>query len=182
MATIKFFLQSKKSPAGIYVRLRDGIAIDAKAKTKYAIDPNDWSVKKGRPSHLKDEAFKKLNEDLVTFSKDLLAHYNISVGRTTINSNWLKDFINPKPALEKPTDNLCDYFEFYINRKQNALRNSTVKKLRVVKHLVQRFQGKGAPILLKNVDLDFKQRFETYCAKEGYSHNTISKATGSSIL
>ena len=36
MATIKYFIQSKNNPAGIYVRLKEGRNIDAKAKTKFA--------------------------------------------------------------------------------------------------------------------------------------------------
>jgi len=47
MATIKFFIQSKRNPAGIYVRLKEGRNIDAKAKTKFSINCEDWSTKKG---------------------------------------------------------------------------------------------------------------------------------------
>ena len=50
MATIKFLIQSKNNPAGIYVRLKEGRLIDIKAKTKLIIDPKDWSNSKGRPS------------------------------------------------------------------------------------------------------------------------------------
>ncbi len=65
MATIHFYLQSKKNPAGIYVRLREGRSIDAKAKTKYAVNPEDWSTSKGQLKSMKDEGFKRLNEDLI---------------------------------------------------------------------------------------------------------------------
>lgn len=44
----KFFLQSENSPAGIYIRLREGRFIDAKAKTKYVINPINWSNTKGQ--------------------------------------------------------------------------------------------------------------------------------------
>ena len=60
MATIKFYLQSKKNPAGIYVRLREGRSIDAKTKTNFVINPSDWNLTKERPKNLKDEGFKKL--------------------------------------------------------------------------------------------------------------------------
>ena len=55
MATIKFYLQSKKNPAGIYVRLREGRNIDAKAKTNFVLNPSDWNLTKERPKNLKDE-------------------------------------------------------------------------------------------------------------------------------
>jgi len=75
MATINFYLQSKNNPAGIYVRLREGVSIDAKAKTKFAINPADWSTTKGQPKNLKDESFKELNNDLINFNAELLGHY-----------------------------------------------------------------------------------------------------------
>jgi hypothetical protein len=58
MATIKFFIQSKNNPAGIYVRLKEGRELDAKAKTQYLVNPDDWSAPKGLPKHLKDETMK----------------------------------------------------------------------------------------------------------------------------
>lgn len=50
MATINFYIQSKKNPAGIYVRLREGRKIDAKAKTNFLINPSDWNPIKQRPN------------------------------------------------------------------------------------------------------------------------------------
>ena len=93
MATIKFFIQSKSNPAGIYVRLREGRNIDAKAKTKFAINPLEWSTSKGKPKTLTEAKHKELHEDLTTLSENLLKHYNISVKTQTIDTQWLKDFI-----------------------------------------------------------------------------------------
>ena len=48
---ISFYLQSKKNPAPIYVRIREGVSIDAKAKTNFSINPERFekgSVKKVR--------------------------------------------------------------------------------------------------------------------------------------
>lgn len=49
MATINFYIQTQHNPAGIYVRLRDGRKIDAKAKTNYVVNPKNWSIKKDNP-------------------------------------------------------------------------------------------------------------------------------------
>ncbi len=177
MATIKFYLQSKNNPAGIYIRLRDGVTVDAKAKTKYSIDPTDWSDKKGQPKNLKDAVFKKLNEDLKNKEKELLAHYNNSVGKTVIDSSWLKLFIHPAPKETQVTENLVEYFDYYIKCKENEITESSIKKLKVVKQLLLRFQGETrTEYQIKNVDQNFKMRFETYCLKEKYSPNTIARA------
>ena len=50
MASIYLLLQSKKSPAVIYIRLRDGRTLDIKAKTNYHIDPINWDEVEQRPT------------------------------------------------------------------------------------------------------------------------------------
>ena len=79
MATIKFIVRSVSEAASIYVRLKEGRNIDISAKTKYIINSNDWSAAKGQPKNLKSIEFKKLNEDLIDLSKELLKHYNNSI-------------------------------------------------------------------------------------------------------
>ena len=140
MATIKFFIQSKNNPAGIYVRLREGVITDAKAKTKFAINPTDWSEKKGHPINLKDENFKKLNSDLAKLSTDLLNHYNNSVGKHTINSQWLKEFINPQQQVETIPRRLVPYFDYYALHKKNVIGSSTYKRNNVYQRLIERFE------------------------------------------
>jgi len=176
MATIKFFIQSKNNPAGIYVRLREGRKIDAKAKTKYAINPNDWSAIKGQPKNLKDESFKKLNEDLTALSTKLLNHYNSSINKLAINSHWLKDFIEPPQQAGSIPEKLLDYFDYYALHKKSTLKPSTYTKLHVNKHLLERFQkATKTEYLIKDVNAAFKLNFEAYCIKENYAPNTIAR-------
>src|ERR1035437_8543940 len=160
MATIKFFLQSTSKPAGIYVRLREGASIDAKAKTKYAINPSDWSATKGHPINLRTESFKALNNNLVKFSTDLLNYYNKCVGKTTINSQWLKEFINPPKKSDEIPNTLIGYFDFYSKHKQSSMRRSSHTKLHVYKHLIERFQKAAKKeFLIMDVDANFKLKF-----------------------
>ncbi len=180
MATIKFYLQSKNNPAGIYVRLREGIYTDAKAKTKYAINPSDWSITKGQPKNLKNENFKKLNNDLEKFKTELLSHYNNSFGKSTINSQWLKDYITPPKTNPEISNNLVAYFDYYALHKKTELGYASNQKLNVVKQLIIRFQKEvKAEYLIKDIDANFKLRFETYCLKENYAPNTIARAVNS---
>ncbi len=184
MATIKFFIQTDKTPAGIYVRLKEGRTIDAKARTKYLINPNDWSKAKGQPTDLKDASYKALNIKLTDLKADLTKHFSDSVGLVEINSQWLKNFVNPLPAVEIEIDQaqiipdkLVDYFVYYALHKKSSISNSTYKKLNVNKHLVERFEkSEGKEFLIKDVDANFKLNFEAYCAKENYSPNTIARA------
>jgi integrase len=175
MATLKYFIQTAKNPAKIYIRLRDGRKIDAKAKTNFVINPSDWNDTKGQPKNLKDASFKKLNEDLIRLSADLLSHYNKSNGTQEINSEWLRDFINPKSIDTIPT-NLVDYFDYYAMHKKSTLENSTFTKLNVNKHLLQRFQREAKKeYCIHEVDSKFKLDFEKYCLENNYAPNTIAR-------
>ena len=69
---ISFYLQSKKNPAPIYVRIREGVSIDAKAKTNFSINPERFDgegIKK-----LKDPkgATAELKKVVAFFSYNLL--------------------------------------------------------------------------------------------------------------
>lgn len=176
MATINFFIQSKNNPAGIYVRLKEGRSIDAKSKTKFAINSEDWSAVKGQPKNLRDENFKILNEELTKLSKDLLNFYNKSVDKENINSQWLKDFISPPAQSETIPNKLIEYFDYYAIHKKSTIQTSTYTKLNVNKHLVERFQKETKKeYFIKDVNADFKLKFEEYCKKENYSQNTIAR-------
>ncbi len=176
MATINFFIQSKNNPAGIYVRLREGRSIDAKAKTKFAIDSKDWSTTKGQPKNLTDTGFKNLNSDLAQLKKDLLDHYNKSVKTNTINTQWLKDFINPPQQIAEISNKVAEYFEYYALHKKNEISLGSYKKLFVIKHLIERFQKESkSEYLIKDIDANFKLQFEKYCLKENYAPNTIAR-------
>lgn len=177
MATINYFIQSKNNPAGIYVRLREGRNIDAKAKTKFAINPNEWSTSKGQPKNLTTASFKKLHKDLKDLSIDLLEHYNNSVGKKTINTQWLKDFINPPEQAGTIPTKLIEYFDYYALHKESTIEASTHKKLVVNKHLLERFQKETkTEYFIKDVNADFKLKFEEYCKKQNYAPNTIARA------
>lgn len=177
MATINFLIQSKNNPAGIYIRLREGRNIDAKAKTKFVINPKDWSASKGQPKNLNDVGFKKLNEDLKKLSTDLLNHYNNSHNKAQINTQWLKEFISPTEQAGAIPDKLVKYFEYYAIHKKSTLEASTSKRIKVVTHLLERFEKKTkTEYFINDVNADFKLKFEAYCAKEKYSINTIAAA------
>ena len=177
MATINFYLQSDKNPSGIYVRVREGRNIDSKAKTKYAINPKDWNTKKGIPNNLKDEGLKKLNEALIGFQSELLNHYNKSVNLCLINSVWLKDFINPPIKSDTIPLQLVAYFDYFLIHRKNSISNTSYSKYNSIKHLVERFQKKENTIyFIKDVNADFKLKFDNFCIANLYRLNTYSKA------
>jgi hypothetical protein len=177
MATIKFFIQSVKSPAGIYVRLREGRQIDAKAKTKFIVRVEDWSPKKARPINLKSESLKKLKYDLDQLAIDLQNHYNSSVGKFEINSQWLKDFIDPPITEDTVPERLTEYFDYYISRKNHTIESDSIRKYRNVQKILLDFQIYSKRIyMVKDVNELFRSRFLEYAIMVGkYQQGTVAR-------
>ena len=112
---ILFYIQSKKNPAPIYVRIREGIGIDAKAKTNYSINPERFSkgsIKKfkvpgGANAEVKADVQKEntslinLEKDLSKLSSELTTLLNERKDFEIINSDWLKNIINANQGLKK---------------------------------------------------------------------------------
>lgn len=177
MATIKFIIRSESDSSSIYVRLKEGRAIDLTAKTKYITNSKDWSATKGQPKSLTLAANKKLHQNLAEFRTDLLEHYNNSVDNKTINTQWLKDFISPPIKPDTIPNKLVDYFNYYSLHKKSSIEASTHTKLNVNKHLIERFQkDSNTEFFIKDVNADFKLKFEEYCKRQNYAQNTIARA------
>jgi integrase len=175
MPTINFYLQGNKNPSGIYVRLRDGITIDAKARTKFAINPTGWSKAKRYLKHTKDEELKKLDNELQELKVIILNAFNRSVGDKTINSDWLKSIIDPIKHSAIPIT-LVDYFDFYREKQKANLAKSSYNKLAVVKNFLIRLEKQlKSKILISEVNDDFKQRYLELGFKENYSQNYLAR-------
>lgn len=178
MASINLLIQSKNSPAVIYVRLRDGRTLDIKAKTNYHVDPANWDDVEQRPTKkaLKDVDFANLDTDLATLKNDLLKEYNKSKGVKVVDALWLKDFVNPPQIGVKHPDKLVDYIDTFIEFKRRDVKNATLVKCNVIKHLLQRYQKHTKSVLyIRDIDAKFKMDFEKYCINVGYAPNTTAR-------
>lgn len=178
MASIYLLLQSKKSPAVIYIRLRDGRTLDIKAKTNYHIDPINWDDTEQRPTKkaLKDIHIANLDTDLAALKNDLLKEYNRSKGVKVVDAQWLKDFVNPPQEQEKHSDKLVDYIDTFIEFKKADVKSSTITKCNVIKHLLMRYQEQTKSVLyIRDIDAKFKMDFEKYCISVGYAPNTTAR-------
>ncbi len=176
MATIKFYIQSKKHSSGIYVRLREGRKVDAKAKTRFIINPEDWSTAKGRPKNLHNAIFKKLNSDLNDFATHLLNHYNAKDENTMVNSGWLKEFIKPKTEVSEIPKGLVSYFEYYRGKKKSTLSKASLTKLNVVSNFLKDFENiRNKVILIEDVNEDFMNEFLSYSLENDYGQNYIAR-------
>ena len=179
MARIKVLLKSKNNPASIYIRLSDGREIDVMAKTRFSINPAVWSSIKQEPKDLKDIHFANINSELVTLKSELLKYYNISNNKLLINTQWLKDFLNPAIQIIEETKiptTLVEYIDFYIDYRKHEIRETSRKKYNVIKQKMKRFQIKRKkPIFIIDVNDCFKNEFVEYYKSQGYAQNTMQR-------
>lgn len=177
MATVKFFIQSNKPIVGIYVRIRDGRNVDAKAKTQLIINISNWNNEKGSPKNNRDADLKIITLQLATLKADLLKAFNNRNPLEIIDSNWLKNKLNPLLNASEVPSNIYEYFEHYIKYKKSMISNESIKKLYVVQRLWKRFEEfSGKKYIVKDYNINLADKFQDYCFNNSYSQNTISRA------
>ena len=178
MATINYQLRTKNNPAKIYVRVKEGREIDIKAPTTFLINPIDWMQGKGQP-RLNDDTLKKLKNKLNKLEGKIKDALNERKPGDIINTQWIKDIITPPEPKESQSipNTLVEYFEVYHEYKKNELSLRSAQRIGVIKNLLTRYQEQVKQTLfIKDINLDFKTKFEQYCIDNNYAPNTISRS------
>ena len=186
---ITFYIQSKKNPANIYIRIREGTSIDAKSKTNLRINPENFS--KGKIKNVKnplvaDAIIKKeikVKNDLLNNLQKQLNELNTHVtdllnnrkDYELINSQWLKEVVTPKKEINSIPSTLVGYFDYYLDFKKTSLRPLTIKKLKVFKNRVINYEKDNRTVYIQNVNKKFGLSMQKWCDDNGYAHNTKVK-------
>jgi integrase len=187
MATIKFLYRSTKPKAFLTLRFqfrnsqKHDLIFDY--KTKVEVLKNYWSKQHTKKSkdidiiNLQREVNTKLNE----LENHVLNEFN-NKNPDEVTKDWLNNLIdfyyNPQINIDVPTD-LINYIDYYINEKKFDITTSSIKKFNVVKHKLQRFQiFRKQPILIKDIDENFKNEFVKYQKSNNYAQNTIQREIG----
>ena len=96
-----------------------------------------------------------------------------------INTQWLKDFLNPAIEVvenKKIPNTLVEYIGYYIEYRKNELNDTSIKKFNVIKQKMKRFQiYRKKPILINEINDSFKNELVSYYKKEGYAQNTMQR-------
>ena len=140
---IHFFLQSTKSPSPIYIRIREGRDVDAKARTEYSVNPENWNqgeikmlrMPKGATAEAKAELMEankhlaKLEENLNFLKSKVTNALNNRASEDSINTTWLKNFLNPPADNNIVPTKLIEYFDYYIQLRSQVLLQQQLKNL-----------------------------------------------------
>jgi len=205
MASVNFLYRSTKEKSNLVLRLlhrdnnKPSIVINKKtgkpkeysytdyifgAKTKFEIEKFYWSKQHKKKSKDIDITNKQteINTELNKIENHILNTFN-SVNIETINNEWLQTqidyYYNPPKKQQKknaPTD-LINYIDFYIDYRKNEITKSTLKKIKVIKALLIRFEAfRKETIFINQINDEFKNEFVNYCKAEQYAQNTIQRA------
>lgn len=173
MATIKFYLQSKKNPASIFCSLSISRGNVFKRKTGYIINPKNWSTKTNLPKQ-NDEELKNLETSLTNLSTEIKINLNnATTNGVEISGEWLQIQIDRLQGKIKKTesDRLINSIQEYMNfLPRKKLRNgkrgatlSTINRYKTVKNKITEFeQYRKKKIFVKDVGLKFIEDFEKY--------------------
>jgi integrase len=188
MATLKYFLQSKAENANIYIRFSINREKLLKRKTGFVVNPKNWNELKENIA-LKDEDSKVLNANLRDLKIHIENKYNNAISSgLEVDGDWLKlqiDLFNNKiPVVQ--LDILTNYIQKYIDDapfKQNAkkelgLSAGRIRNLKLFKNTIERYETKnlkGEKIIIRNVNLEFSEKFKTWLLSLNYSINYVGK-------
>lgn len=185
MATVNFLYRSTKPFSNLTLRLLFRLNdkdIVIGGTTKLNVTKEYWTkdhiLKRPKDIEISNKQIQ-INNELNKIENFILNEFNNS-NATIINKDWLKKIIDLyyNPIQENiliPKD-LINYIEYYIDYRKHELQSGMIKKIRVTKHKLERFQElRNKIILIKDINENFKNEFIDYCKSQLYSQNTIER-------
>lgn len=188
MATVNFLYRSTKPEAFLNLRLlyrfnnKDYVI---GAKTQLKIDKLYWmkfhNQKKPRDIEIANKQVE-VNQELNKIENHVLDAFQNS-SPASINKSWLQLNIGYyyKPPTQKETAplNLVNYIDYYLKIRKHEMRKTSITKYNVIKHKLMRMEeNRGRPIMIKEINEDFKTEFVQYYKDEKYSTNTTQRELG----
>ena len=189
MATVKFITKGKNENVSIYVRFVVSKSKDFTRKTGLSIDATKWSIKKGEPIGKKEQSLKELKSKLDKLAVFINDAYNTSVSNgIDLTGDWLQlqiDLFNNKVQVVA-LDVLTNYIDKYISeapyklnsKKELGLSKGRVQNIKLFKATILRYEVavfKNKSILIKDVDLQFAEKFKMWLFNLNYSTNYVGK-------
>lgn len=151
------------------------------SKTKLIVTNEYWN--KLHSKNTKDAELKtkqvQINNELNKIENYIIEHFN-NVKPDSVNKKWLENHLNnyynpPKKGEDLPNE-LTQYFDFYISYREHEIKQTSVQKLKVVKHKLEELEIlRRKPFLIKEVNESFKKEFLNFYKTKNYAQNTIQR-------
>jgi integrase len=187
MATIKYIVRGSKGNSNIQLRYSIARGVRLIKKTGYIIDVKDWSPVKAQPI-LRNEDLKILKTRLDKLSTFVETAYNEAINKGyDIDEKWLENqidlFHEKKTVID--LDILVNFIQKYIddapykeNKGEIGLSEGRIRNLKLFKNTIIRFQEeiyKSDKILIKDVNLQFVEKFKQWLLNQAYSIDYVGK-------
>jgi integrase len=188
MAAVNFLFRSTKDKGFLNLRLLyrfNSTDYVFGAKTEFEVSKHYWTKqhkKKSKDIEITTQQ-TDTNAELNKIENHVLNAFN-SVDPDEVNKDWLQtqiDYYYNPPKKEESIqipNNLIDYIEFYIDYRKHELKETSIRKFRVIKNKLKRLQAERTnkqPILINEINENFKNEFVNYLKKEKYSQNTMQR-------
>jgi site-specific recombinase XerD len=185
MATVNFLYRSTRDNAPLNVRLlyryndKDYVI---GGKTKLEVNKEYWAKQhnKKRPKDIEiSNKQNEINQELNKIENHILNAFK-NTEPTSVSKEWLKNqidlYYNPNQQNKHIPTNLIEYIDFYKDYRKHELKTNAVKRCGVIQNKLKRFQDfRKKPILIKEIDGNFKNEIVDYFKSEGYSQNTMQR-------
>jgi len=189
MATINFLYRSTKETGNLTLRLLfsiNGKGLSIYGNTKISISKENWNLINKPKSKRKDISIINLKTEIESKTTELQNHVLSAFEKTNptdVNKEWLINqidlYYNPPIEDDETKDipkDLINYIDYYLEYRKHELKETSVKKINVIKHKLERLQKERKKvILIKDVNENFKKEFENYLKKNNYSQNTLQR-------
>jgi integrase len=198
MAAINFLYRSTKENAPLNLRLlfrHESKDYVLGAKTKlyiYSDKEFEKSPKLSAKRYWVKEHPQKRPKDVETANKQLEVNTEINkienhilrmfneADPKDVTKDWLalqmELYYNPPKQKAGIPNNLINYIDFYIDYRKHEIRPTSAKKFGVVKRKLERMQlERKRPILIKDINANFKKEFLAYQKSKSYAQNTIQR-------
>ena len=183
MATISFLYRSTKEKAPLKVRffyMNKGKESFIEVSTKSEVTKEYWQ-KHHKAKRIADISIKNFQNELLFELNSLENHIHdasMIVNVDRYNKEWLvgvvDDYYNPVVEADIPVSFL-DWCDVTAEDKKADLTYNTKKKNKVSLRVVTEFiVSSKKEWFVKDIGIQFKREFESYCLSKGYSNNTIS--------
>ncbi|WP_242092702.1 tyrosine-type recombinase/integrase [Aestuariivivens sediminicola] len=186
MAAVNYLYRSKKDKAFLNLRLlftygNTNHVIGG--KTKLEVSKLYWDKyhpqKNPKDIDIKNQQVK-INMELNKIENHILKAFH-NTAPETIDKEWLANqldlYYNPPKTTKALPKELLKYFDTFLEYKKTEITDSTIKKYKVVRNLLGKYElTLPKQLLIIDVNEDFKRNFEEYCINNNYSVNTIAWA------
>jgi hypothetical protein len=186
MASVNFLYRSAKPKGFVTARLLFSYNQENfvyAVNTQLEVEKEYWTKyhKKTKPKDITIVNRQlEINSELNRIENHIINAFR-TINPLDINKDWLQttidSYYNPTNVSSEIPKHLLGYIDYYVEEKRNEVTESTLKKCGVNKNLLLRYEKHiKQTLLIKDVNLDFKSKFEKYCIKEQYAPNTIARA------